>query len=99
MVRQAAKQEARAQRPSWFETLRFGSFRWIPAAALALTTAMGAFFTMNRMRTSQDQLMASAVLAGHIRSLQANHLIDVPSSDRHTVKPWFQGKLDFSPPV
>jgi anti-sigma factor RsiW len=100
VVRQAAKEEARAQHPSWLETLRFGSFRWVPAAiVLVLAAAMGAIFVMNRGRTSQDQLIARAVLAGHIRSLQANHLIDVPSSDRHTVKPWFQGKLDFSPPV
>jgi anti-sigma factor RsiW len=99
-VRRAAKEEARSQRSSWFEWLRPGAHRWIPAAAtLVVMVAVGGFLMMNRMRSSHEELIASAVLAGHIRSLQAEHLIDVPSSDRHTVKPWFQGKLDFSPPV
>jgi anti-sigma factor RsiW len=95
-VRRAAHEEARSQRPSWFEAFRLG---WVPAAAVLVIATVGAFLVMNSLRSSHQQLIASAVLAGHIRSLQPGHLIDVPSSDQHTVKPWFQGKLDFSPPV
>jgi anti-sigma factor RsiW len=93
-VRRSAKEEARSARPSWF-----GFIRWAPAlAALLVVAAIGVFFAYNQ-RSSPPQLMASTVLSEHIRSLQADHLVDVPSSDHHTVKPWFQGKLDFSPPV
>ena len=64
------------------------------ASAAAAATVMFAI-----VRSDQDQRMFSEVISAHLRSLQAEHLTDVETSDQHTVKPWFNGKLDVAPPV
>jgi anti-sigma factor RsiW len=51
------------------------------------------------MRNEEDQRILGDVVSAHLRSLQGDRLIDVQSTDQHTVKPWFNGRLDVAPPV
>jgi len=88
-VRASAKAEARP-RLTW---------PWAAAVSLAAAAAILWGAILIRSTAAQPDLLAQDLVAGHVRSLMANHLLDVPSTDQHTVKPWFNGKLDFSPQV
>ena len=72
---------------------------WITAAAAAFLLATTIWFATHRPGDNAQQLLASEVASAHVRSLMAEHLWDVKSTDQHTVKPWFDGKLDFAPDV
>ncbi len=76
------------------------SWAWLKwGFSLAGTAVAACVVTAILLAPSADDRLADEITAGHVRSLMANHLTDVPSSDQHTVKPWFDGKMDFAPPV
>ena len=90
-VRREAKEISMPQAPWW---------RWSMAGASLVVLVM-IFWALVVIlnRPPSDVAIAQEVVSSHVRSLMAQHLTDVPSSDQHSVKPWFDGKLDFSPPV
>ena len=76
------------------------AWRWLAlAAALLLLVLIGWRQFGPPVGLNSTQLVASTLVDAHLRSLQPGHLTDVESTDRHTVKPWFDGRLDFAPPV
>src|SRR5690349_22394658 len=90
-IKSVLRREAGVRRQWW-------AWRWlIPALSAAVLVIVFSGYLLTK--SQGDDLIAREVVSSHVRSLIGTHLIDVPSQDPHTVKPWFDGKLDFSPPV
>lgn len=83
---------SKSKTSSWWQWLNLGA-----AFAMGILASVAVVHYMTTV-SAQDRL-TQEVVSSHVRSLMATHLADVASSDHHTVKPWFSGKLDFSPPV
>ena len=75
-------------------------WNWLSlAAAIVLAAIVGSSLLPRLRQPGVDQFLATQLIASHVRSLMADHLTDVASSDQHTVKPWLDVKLDFAAPV
>jgi anti-sigma factor RsiW len=104
-----APETSRTASPVRSEERRRGPRRWfVPSVGFgiggfglgAACAAMIVFLMLSPLHPGGiNPSLTEQIVAGHIRALQPGHLEDVASSDRHTVKPWFAGRLDFTPPV
>jgi anti-sigma factor RsiW len=73
---------------------------WLAAASIFIGIGLtGTGLALILRVPSREDRLAQETMANHTRALQANHLVDIASTNQHKVKPWFQGQLDFAPPV
>jgi len=95
LLRKFEEQKAPRAEHVFFQR-RLPWWSWAAVAACLLLTVVMLVLDVNQHR---ERNLMSELVSGHVRSLMATHLTDVLNSDQHTVKPWFTGKLDFSPEV
>jgi anti-sigma factor RsiW len=91
-VRSTLQREAKSTRQTLSPWLMF-------ASGAAFAAVLVAAVLLQTMRTTHSNTIVDQIVANHVRSLLAAHLVDVASSNQHTVKPWFDGKIDFAPVV
>jgi anti-sigma factor RsiW len=91
-VRAALRREAKSSRQTLSPWLMF-------ATGAAFAAVILGFALFQTTRATRTNAIVDQVVANHVRSLLAAQLVDVVSSNQHTVKPWFDGKIDFAPEV
>lgn len=75
-------------------------FAWRPLlSSLGAVALLAIVFNLTLLQPGRDGRLEQEVIASHVRATLTQHLVDVASSDHHTVKPWLSSRLDFSPPV
>ncbi len=79
------------------ESRRWPTSAWAVAATVLLVVSAG--WNIMLVRSRNQPGVAEEIVSSHVRSLIGDHLLDVPSTDQHNVKPWFNGKLDYAPDV
>ncbi|HVY22110.1 MAG TPA: anti-sigma factor [Steroidobacteraceae bacterium] len=96
MLNKHVRHQSAAQPNEMFNKVR--SWLW-PLTSFALVLCLAVMLSFQHFGSSRHELIMDEVVASHVRSLEENHLIDIENSSHHVIKPWFAGRLDYSPAV